>query len=100
MKKSQKMYLITEEDLFRLEKDSLILCALESGGVDNWAWYCESIYDFAKDACNLREEDGEWSMKAIERTAKENIKKLYKEAKEDVNEKSVNNNSFTNNIFL
>jgi hypothetical protein len=100
MKKNQKTYLITEEDLFRLEKDSLILCALEGGGVDNWAWYSESIYDFAKDACNLREEDGEWSMEAIERTAKENIKKLYKEAKEDVNEKSINNNSFTNNIFL
>jgi hypothetical protein len=99
MKKNQKIYLITEENLLQLEKDSLILRALENGGVDNWDWYDVSIYTFANDICNLRK--NEWSMEAIERTAKENIKKLYKEIKEEINKKDVNDDhSLTNNIFL
>jgi hypothetical protein len=99
MKKNQKIYLITEENLLKLEKDSLILSALENGGVDNWDWYDVSIYTFANDICNLQK--NEWSMEAIERTAKENIKKLYKEIKEEINKKDVNDDhSLTNNIFL
>lgn len=28
-----------------LKRDSMILAALEAGGVDNWEWYSESLKD-------------------------------------------------------
>lgn len=34
------------EELLRSEKK---LCALESGGVDNWEWYGESLREFYKE---------------------------------------------------
>ena len=38
--------LIEREKLISLISDSLKLQALESGGVDNWGWYSESLTDF------------------------------------------------------
>jgi hypothetical protein len=35
---------ITKEEYVSLLKDAEILLRLESGGVDNWTWYGESIY--------------------------------------------------------
>jgi len=42
----EKYYKISESDLRELLHDSLKLSALESGGVDNWEWYGDSIFDF------------------------------------------------------
>ena len=42
----EKMYQIAESELIELIHNSMKLCALESGGVDNWEWYCISISDF------------------------------------------------------
>lgn len=41
--------LISEEELKELIESHMKLCALESGGVDNWNWYGESLRDFLKE---------------------------------------------------
>ena len=41
-----KNYIVSEDELKRLLKDSATLTALEMGGVDNWEWYGESIADY------------------------------------------------------
>ena len=50
-------YYIGKEELLSLIEDSLTLTALESGGVDNWEWYGESIHEFCKNekVKNIRE---------------------------------------------
>lgn len=45
---SEKMVEITEERLKELEKRDEKLSALESGGVDNWEWYEDSLEEFWK----------------------------------------------------
>lgn len=44
-----RYYSISEDDLRRLIGSDLKLSALESGGVDNWSWYGESLNDFLKE---------------------------------------------------
>lgn len=66
-----KYYLIEEKELFDLLRADLRLTALESGGVDNWEWYGESLGDFittcAKEMnVNLEEEDFGFSNIAVE----------------------------------
>lgn len=45
----EKKYVLTEKQLEKLLARSAHLSALESGGVDNWSWYGESIGDFIDD---------------------------------------------------
>lgn len=47
---------ITVEDLANLLRDSIILNALNNGGVDNWGWYGEC---FSEDIENALDEDNE-----------------------------------------
>lgn len=42
----EKYYKISYSELRELLHDSLMLAALEGGGVDNWEWYGTSISDF------------------------------------------------------
>lgn len=42
----EKIYQVSESELIELIHDSMKLCALENGGVDNWEWYGVSICDF------------------------------------------------------
>ena len=42
----EKAYVVYENELRELIHDSLKLMALESGGVDNWEWYSDSLNDF------------------------------------------------------
>lgn len=44
-----KYYEIREDDLKSLLYESYQMQALESGGVDNWSWYGESISEFCKE---------------------------------------------------
>lgn len=46
MENNKDLMVITVREYKSLLKDSLVLTALESGGVDNWDWYGESIGDF------------------------------------------------------
>ena len=46
----EKYYKISESLLIELMRDSLELCALQSGGVDNWEWCGESCADFLDEA--------------------------------------------------
>ena len=39
-------YLVEEKKLKELIESELRLAALESGGVDNWEWYGDSLFDF------------------------------------------------------
>ena len=48
-----KIVEITEKRYLELVEAELELQALNSGGVDNWQWYCESRHDYLK---FLREE--------------------------------------------
>lgn len=41
---------ISKDEYVELLRESIILTALESGGVDNWDWYGASIHDFVKDS--------------------------------------------------
>lgn len=43
-----KYYAVSEDELRELIHDSMKLCALESGGVDNWDGYNEAIHEFVK----------------------------------------------------
>ena len=36
---------ISKAEYEALKRDSMILAALEAGGVDNWEWYSESLRD-------------------------------------------------------
>lgn len=40
---NEKYYLVSEEELIDLLEAYYKLIALESGGVDNWEWYSESL---------------------------------------------------------
>lgn len=42
----EKWYMVSASELRELIHDSMKLCALESGGVDNWGGYSESIHEF------------------------------------------------------
>lgn len=44
----EKIYQVSENELVELIHDSMKLCALENGGVDDWEWYGISISDFEK----------------------------------------------------
>ena len=44
-----KQYIINENELKYLLKESQLLNALQSGGVDNWQGYDESIYQYETD---------------------------------------------------
>lgn len=44
----EKTYQVSENELIELIHDSMKLCALENGGVDDWEWYGISISDFEK----------------------------------------------------
>lgn len=58
----EKNYIISESELRDLLTNTYKLMALESGGVDNWEWYGESIHDFLNrfaDENNLSAEDRE-----------------------------------------
>lgn len=46
----EKYYKISKDLLIELMRDSLVLAALESGGVDNWEWHGESCGDFLDEA--------------------------------------------------
>lgn len=51
----EKYYKISESELCELIHDSMKLCALENGGVDNWEWYGASIRDFEENNGELYE---------------------------------------------
>lgn len=57
--------LVLKDELKDLLYDSLKLQALESGGVDNWSWYGDSIRDFidaAKADYNVPEDDDDFDI--------------------------------------
>jgi hypothetical protein len=42
-------YRISREELLELLEARNRLAALESGGVDNWNWYSDSLHDYLKE---------------------------------------------------
>lgn len=46
---SEQTITITVKRFKDLEMSEAKLTALENGGVDNWAWYSESLKDFYKE---------------------------------------------------
>ena len=59
------MYLVDKETLVGLVQDSLLLAALEGGGVDNWEWYGYSIQDALEEWKIILGLDEEFSFKDI-----------------------------------
>ena len=51
-----KKYIICEEELFGLLRDSHELQALRSGGVDSWSWFDYSRMDY-QEACDAKDFD-------------------------------------------
>lgn len=43
-----KEYIISRTELVELLEAYHRLAALESGGVDNWEWYCDSLNDYVR----------------------------------------------------
>ena len=70
----KKYYKISEELLVELMKDSLILAALEGGGVDNWEWYSESCNDFLNEYFNGIEDFEELAKQQLKESDLEIIK--------------------------
>jgi len=53
---AEKTIEISESEYLHLRKQSAILEALETGGVDNWSWYGESISHLYDDYGEIKEE--------------------------------------------
>ena len=53
----ENKYILTEEQLIRLLAARHKLNALEMGGVDNWIWYGESLYQYSKNYENDFEDE-------------------------------------------
>ena len=63
-----KYYKISEDQLKSFIESEEILTALQSGGVDNWSWYGESLYNYYKeyaDENNLKEYPPDLGIEAI-----------------------------------
>ena len=74
-----KYYLVSENELLSLLKDSYKLIALESGGVDNWSWYGDSVRDFLDtyiraNHIEFEDEEDEWDF-SFDDVAEREIKK-------------------------
>ena len=65
-----KLFVIKEEKLKSLLKDSIKLSALENGGVDNWTQYGDSI----SDAINSFNEYNKTNFETIEEIAENELK--------------------------
>lgn len=75
----EKRYILTGKQLEELLARSACLSALNSGGVDNWSWYGESIGNFISNWVkeNNKNPNEDW---CIDDIAYENLK-LYEELK-------------------
>lgn len=63
-----KYYKISEDQLKSFIESEEILTALQSGGVDNWSWYGESLYNYYEeyaDENNLKEYPPDLGIEAI-----------------------------------
>lgn len=67
---------IPAHELIELLADQMKLSALESGGVDNWSWYGESICDYEKElpGCYDQEKLSQWA--AMEKDSDETIEEF------------------------
>lgn len=76
---NDKKYILTEVQLEKLLRRSLLLNALECGGVDNWSWYGESIGEFINSWAeeNNKDSNEDWD---LEDMAREELK-FYEELK-------------------
>lgn len=62
----ERYYKVSESELRELIHDSMIFCALQNGGVDNWEWYSASIHDFLKANGNPGEDEYDLAEKELE----------------------------------
>ena len=62
----EKRYIIYESELHELIRDSLMLAALESGGLNRLQWYKDSISDFIENYRENRKSFDETIDKEIE----------------------------------
>lgn len=69
-------YLVDEKEMLKIVEGYLTYIALCSGGVDNWEWCGESIWNFINDQS---EEDGiEYeSMREVAKFWLDNMRKVY-----------------------
>ena len=67
----EKYYKVSESELRELIHDSMMFCALQNGGVDNWEWYGESIHHFLEE--NAIQDEDEYDI--AERILNENYVK-------------------------
>ena len=47
----ENKYIVPEKRLRELLKAEAYFDAIETGGVDNWEWYSDSLKDYLKDFC-------------------------------------------------
>lgn len=74
-----KNYIVSEENLLELVRDSLELAALNSGGVDNWGWAGDSCSEYLDElAKEYKLESDDLSFYDVAKTMVE--KGLYGEA--------------------
>ena len=71
----ERIFKVYENDLIELIRASMMFYALESGGVDNWEWYGESLRDFLNE--NASKDDN------FETLAEQELKN-YEEVGEDL----------------
>lgn len=48
----EDFYLIPRSELCELIQANEILYALQQGGVDNWEWHCESLFNYISRFCD------------------------------------------------
>lgn len=80
-------YLVSETTFKSILEDALKFRALESGGVDNWNWYYDSLGDFLKERIrefepNLDEDNEDFSFVDIVNSELKYFKKIVIESED------------------
>ena len=68
-------YIVEEKTLLEIVTAYYKLQALEAGGVDNWSWYGDSLYDFLKEVISC-DEDEDYSFEMFAEEMLSNFGKL------------------------
>ena len=70
---------VPAHELVELLRDQMKLSALESGGVDNWSWYGDSIYDYEREMREWYDQEALSKWAAMEKDSDQTIEEYIDE---------------------
>ena len=69
---------VPASEMIELIRDQMKLMALEAGGVDNWSWYGDSLYDALKEMPNCYDNNF-WEWVKREKSADETVEEFVED---------------------